>query len=221
MSLEQELRALEVEWPETPEFVLRLEPRRRRRRWGWPAAAVVVGLVAVSPARSAVLDVLGITGGAKIVRVAEPPEFTRGPLDLGSEVTLADARSGLAFRPRLPAGLGKPDRVRYSARIAGGALTLDWPGYSLTQFQGGTTPFIKKLLDERSRVTEVQVDGAFGFFISGPSHYLVLDRDGQDLDAKAALVDADVLLWDSGGLSFRLETRHGLDDALAVARSLR
>ena len=65
------------------------------------------------------------------------------------------------------------------------------------------------------------MDGAFGFFISGPSHYLVLDRDGQDLDAKAALVDADVLLWDSGGLSFRLETRHGLADALAVARSVR
>ena len=225
MSLEHELRALDVAWPETPDLVAPVRARlapRRRRRWPFGVAALLVGVVAVSPARSAVLDVLGITGGAKIVRVEEPPAVTRGPLDLGRTTTLAEARRGLAFRPRLPAVLGEPERVRYSARIAGGALTLDWPGYSLTQFQGGTTPFIKKLLDERSTVSEVRVGGAFGFFISGPSHYVVLDRDGDAVDARAALVDADVLLWDAAdGLSYRLETRHGQDDALAVADSLR
>jgi hypothetical protein len=36
-----------------------------------------------------------------------------------------------------------------------------------------------------------------------------------------ALVRANVLLWDAGGLSFRLETRRDLAGALAVARSLR
>lgn len=221
MSLEHDLRALEVAWPETPAFALRLEPRRKRRRW-LPLMAVALGLVAVSPARSAVLDVLGITGGAKIVRVGEPPEVTSGPLDLGRETTLADARSGLAFRPRLPAGLGEPDRVRYSARIAGGALTLDWPGYSLTQFEGGTTPFVKKLLGERSRVDEFRIGGSFGFYVSGPTHYVVLDRGGDAVDAAAALVDADVLLWDApDGISFRLETRRGRAEALAVARSVR
>jgi len=221
MSLESELRALDVEWPETPEFALRLQPRRRRRRWVWPAT-VLVGLVAVSPARSAVLDVLGLTGGAKIVRVAEPPEVTRGPLDLGRDTSLREARGRLAFRPKLPAALGEPQRVRYSARIAGGALTLDWPGFSLTQFEGGATRFVKKLLDERSRVREVRVGSAFGFYISGPAHYVVLDRKGEAVDAAAALVDADVLLWDTpDGLSFRLETRRGQGEALAAARSLR
>jgi hypothetical protein len=221
VSLESELRALEVEWPETPELALRLRPRRPRRRWVWPAA-LLVGLVAVSPARSAVLDVLGITGGAKIVRVAEPPDVTRGPLDLGRETSLREARRGLAFRPKLPTALGEPQRVRYSARIAGGALTLDWPGFSLTQFQGGSTPFVKKLLDDRSRVRDVRVGSALGFYISGPAHYVVLDRKGDAVDAAAALVEADVLLWDTpDGLSFRLETRRGQDEALAVARTLR
>jgi hypothetical protein len=236
-ALEHELRSLAAQerWPETPDLAgdvrARLAPRRRGRPpilRSRPAVAatallaLLAGVAAVPPARSAALELLGLTRGAKILRVERPPAVTRGPLDLGRDTTLAKARARLAFRPRLPPALGAPERVRYSDRIAGGALTVDWDGYALTQFQGGTTPFVKKLLDERSRVREVRVGDAYGFFISGPSHYVVLDRGGDAVDARAALADADVLLWDSpDGLSFRLETRHGPDEALAVARSLR
>ncbi len=234
-ALEQELRALagDAAWPETPDLAgpvrARLHPRGRRARlMARPvlvAAAVLLALLmvvaAVPPARSAALRLLGFTQGATIIRVEDPPEVTRGPLDLGRDTTLEKAP--LAFEPRLPTALGEPERVRFGERIAGGALTLDWPGYALTQFQGGTMPFVKKLLsDPRNRVSEVRVGEAHGFYLSGPAHYLVIDRSGGWVEGPAALIDADVLLWDGpDGLSFRLETRHDQADAVAVARSIR
>jgi hypothetical protein len=138
--LELELRALAVEWPETPDIagavLARLEAapadagaRHPRRALAWrPAlayglAAVVAALavtMAVSPAaRSAILEFLGLKG-AKIERREptatprpEPPAPLGADLGLGRRRTLAQARREAGFPLLVPAvpRLGAPDAV--------------------------------------------------------------------------------------------------------------
>jgi hypothetical protein len=128
--LERELRALEAEWPPTPDLAAfvtaRIEraPRVagvRRRAWGKRAAAALLvllgGGLAVSPAaRSALGDLLGLRG-AEVRRVPVPAHPTPHPgrlgsgLRLGRAVTLGQAGHGLRFRITLPPRLGAPDAV--------------------------------------------------------------------------------------------------------------
>jgi hypothetical protein len=237
--IDQELRALgaAIEWPQTPDLVPAVRermapaPRPRRRRWrphGPLALAaallllvVIVATALVPPARSAVLRVLGLTGSARIVQAPRAPDVSRGPLDLGRPVALADARRRAPFL-RLPTALGAPAQVRYSAALAGGAVTLRWAGGdALTEFQGRGVPFLEKFAGAAARVRGVSVGAARGYFLDGAPHeVLVMDRNGVPIQGTRALVHGNVLLWDAGGIAYRLETRRGLRHALAVAASL-
>ena len=121
-------------------------PRRRWRPHGALALAaavllvVIVATALVPPARSAVLKVLGLTGSARIVQAPRAPDVSRGPLDLGRPIALADARRRAPYL-RLPAALGAPVQVRWSDQLAGGAVTLRWAGGdALTEFQGRGLP---------------------------------------------------------------------------------
>jgi hypothetical protein len=138
--LERELRALAVEWPETPDIAGAVAARlaeapaagrrvARARRPGWSLGlaygaavllAALAGTVAISPsARSAILEFLGLKG-ARIERRepdAPPPPAVREPLGsnlgLGQSVTLARARREAGFRLLVPRAqrLGAPDAV--------------------------------------------------------------------------------------------------------------
>src|SRR5215218_1940589 len=139
--LHQELTALSVEWPETPDIAGGVMARlpgeraerapapRRRRAWrpalAYALAALAAGfalVMAASPdARSAVLELLGLKS-VKIERrepAAPPPRpGTLGSgLGLGEPVTLEQARRGAPYL-RLPAaaGLGDPDAVYLGRR---------------------------------------------------------------------------------------------------------
>jgi hypothetical protein len=233
--LELELRALAgaLDWPPQPDLApavsARMRAARRRRRpalrpLAVAAAALLILLAAtalVPPARSAVLRVLGVTHAARIVRAPQPPRVSRGPLELGRPVALAEARRRAPFL-RLPARLGEPDAARYSDRLAGGAVTLRWAGGdALTEFEGRGTPFLTKFAASATRVRRVGVGTTFGYFLDGAAHdVVVMDRNGVPVQGTRALVRGNVLLWDAGGIAYRLETRRGLRHALAVAASL-
>src|SRR5690348_17580359 len=96
MDLERDLRALRVEWPATPPFVLRVEPRRSRRAWIAAAAVALTALAvafAVPQSRAAILRLFDI-GGAHVQVVDTLPSAKERPLDagLGDPVSLARAR---------------------------------------------------------------------------------------------------------------------------------
>ena len=56
-----------------------------------------------------------------------------------------------------------------------------------------------------TRVELVDVDGARGAFLSGGPHFLFLiDETGDTVEDSARLAE-DVLLWDEGGVAYRLE----------------
>ena len=111
-----DLRALrdEIAWPATPDLSgavaarLAAEPRRCAAPWVLRPAIVLPLLVvlllgavaAVPPARTAVLDVLGLAARERIVRVERPPAAPPGAIrepHLGRRVTLARARAAVDF----------------------------------------------------------------------------------------------------------------------------
>jgi hypothetical protein len=239
---ELELLAAGIDWPQTPDLAgavaarVRETPQRRPLLPALPIAvqrlqpalgvllAVLVTVAAVPPARSSVLEFLGLEGGEKVVRRSERPVAPRQEPELGREVTLTQARRAVAFRIRLPRGLGPPTAVHLQLdRIPGGAVSLSYGGGTvLTEFEGRGIPYAQKALGPDARVARVEVRDAAGLFLTGGDRsYVALDRSGHVIEGTARIVDAAVLLWDRDGIAFRLETRLGRDRALALARSVR
>jgi len=80
---------------------------------------------------------------------------------------------------------------------------------------------LQKQIGQGASVRVVDVAGARGFYIRGPHEVAVLDRTGRFIPTTRSLVRGDVLVWQAGGVAYRLETRAGLSRGLAVARSMR
>jgi hypothetical protein len=229
VSVEDRLRALEVEWPETPDVAAgvraRLDAVPRRRRWPRVAIPlVVVALVAaVPPARSTVLDWFGI-GGETIERVPEQPSPAPTPLDLGERVPLpADAV--------VPAALGEPDGVY---RDAADILTLLYrprsglpesehtgAGALLSQFAGEVEePLIRKLAGPDTTIERVTVDGEPGYWLAGAAHGLLYEDPSGDIREAPQRLAGPTLVWRRGDRTLRLEADVTKSRALEIARSV-
>ena len=77
---------------------------------------------------------------------------------------------------------------------------------------------LKKLSGAGTAVEEVAVNGAGGVFLSGEPHFIFLfDEFGQVVDDSARLA-ANVLVWDEGGVAYRIEGELDRDEALEIAR---
>jgi hypothetical protein len=224
---ERELRALAsyVELPEerdlAPAVRARLRGRPQRRRVAVVIAAAVLVAVAaaflVPPARSAVLRFLHLRG-ATIEYVERLPAVRTAPLDLGVPIAPADAERTAGFRPLTSDLLGPPDEVTWD----GGLL---WYRYGRTrllvsQFRGEERPeLLKKVAGPQTVITPVDVDGERGYFIRGV-HVLYLFPGGAFREERIRL-GRQVLLWQHGPLTLRLEGSLTLPQALRIARSLR
>ena|SRR5438067_4898859 len=224
--LEQRLAALGrgIGWPQTPDLAARvaprLEPRRRRRI---PRRALVLALAAlvlalavafaVPSARSAILRFLGLRGVA-IERVDRLPPAEERPLsaDLGHAVAPAEVEHEVGFEPLLP-----PVAHRPTFYVSGGfvSVLLATPKpVLLTEFSAGAGPgLLKKLAAGGTFVEPVTVDGGFGFWIRGNAHVLIAPQAPPRLAG-------NVLLWEHGPLTLRLEGRLTKEQALRLARSI-
>ncbi len=228
MSVDDRLRALELEWPPEPDVAprvrARLEAQPRRRRWPRIAipVAVLVLVAAVPPARSTVLDWLGI-GGERIERVPEAPTPAPTPLDLGERVPLPDDAL-------VPAELGEPDGVYRAGEIlsllyrprdglpesehsGAGALVSQFPGRTREEF-------VRKQVGPDTRIDRVTVRGEPGFWIAGAAHGLLYeDPSGAIFEARGRLA-GNALVWRHGDRTLRLEADITKSRALAIARSI-
>jgi hypothetical protein len=219
VSVEDRLRALELEWPEEPDVAPHVRARLERKRRRWPRIAIPVAVLAlvaaVPPARSTVLDWLGF-GGETIERVPEAPSPAPTPRDLGTRISLP--RDAL-----IPSALGRPDAV-YEA---GDRVTLLYkprpgmPEVLIDQFPGRTREtYVRKQVGPHTRVDRVTVQGEPGFWLSGASHSLLYeDPNGTVLDIPARLA-GPTLVWRHGDRTLRLEADITKSRALAVARSI-
>jgi hypothetical protein len=237
--LERDLLDLgrELAVPEAPDLVPavreRLEPRagirRERRRWALAVAVAVLALVgatlAIPEARSALFRILNV-GGERIQLVDELPEIAvTEDLEstLGERVTLAEARERAGFELRELEDLD-PDRVYLGER---GTVWLLYGSPENPRLLVAQTPLLavdepglfKKVASEAD-VELVAVDGARGLFVGGAHYLFLVDESGLPVEASARLAE-DVLLWDKGGVAYRLEADFDRERALELARTLR
>ena len=211
------------------------EEDRPRRRPG--VAALLAAALAVAIVGGGALAFLLIPG-VEIRRVPTPPTAPApgAPerLDLGRRVSLAEARDAVDINVLIPQRLGSPDDVFVGRRPDGGRVTLvyepdsDLPedentgvGMLVTLFRGSTEPaFVQKEAGPETSVRPITVEGSPGMWIEGAPHAVMyVDGDGR-LFSDSLRLAGNVLIWQVGEVTLRLESRLPLDPSLEVAASM-
>jgi hypothetical protein len=213
--------AAELEWPPTPHVRLGALERRRRPTVRALALAVAVAVIAVAvafavpQARSAILRFLHL-GGVTIERVRTLPPGRTASLTagLGAPVSPVQAKLVLGEPFRLPRSASNVklylrDQIVSAVLDDHGAVLLS----ELRSEPDGVV--LKKIAARATSVEPARVTRAGdALWLEGGRHLLVLPHASRRLAGH-------VLLWVSGGLTFRLEGA-SLDEgtALALAREL-
>ncbi len=241
MSLERELTALasSVEWPDAPDVATAVagriaEPAPRPRTQPPRLAlalvvllAALLAVLAVPPARTAILDWLGI-GGARIVRVDELPAIEPSPgLEiLGDEMSLEAARSRAGFRfADPPRDEPAPDEIRVAPGIRVSYVWREGERVRLllTQFPGSVDDpaLLKKLVGSSTSVEELTVDGDRGIWLEGGPHVVYFVAPDGDVRYDQGWLAGNTLLVDRDGVTLRIEGGLDRDEAVELASAVR
>jgi hypothetical protein len=107
----------------------------------------------------------------------------------------------------------------YSPRPGYPAGGSTGPGILLVEVGGALeTLDISKAIPEGGAVETVDIGGVPGYWVTGAFHQFAIDaRDGEHLLHQVA---GETLVWEFGGVVYRLETRAGKDESIALAREL-
>jgi hypothetical protein len=240
--LELALRNLggSLDWPVEPELEqgvlrrIREAPVRRRlvsRRplvIAFAVLAVAAGaLFAVPQTRGAILEFFHLRG-VTIERVEElptvPVQSGLGTF-LGDPVALSQARERADFDVVVPEALGEPDEVYFQDGPPPGGMvsfvygTKDDPRALFTQFAGRVDEIIFKKVAPDTKVEAVTVDGQPGYWLEGAHFFSYLDRHG-DMESEQVRLAGNVLLWERGTRTLRLEADISKEEALRIAASV-
>jgi len=216
-----------------------------RPAWQIAAAALLAAVVvlssvlAASPSvRQAVERWFGL-GGVRISATPRPPTLPpERPighgLNLGQRTTLVEAERHLGHTIPQPGGLGPPDAVYVHDLSIGGAEAFlvyrarpglpaaheTGVGLLLSAFTGDIyRPGLQKF-SFGATIERVSVTGSRGFWIEGGHGVTYLDANGQEVGEETRLA-GNVLLWERGALTLRLESALSKSEALRIAASTR
>lgn len=201
----------------------------------WPRRRVLVLVTAALAALLALAAAARLSIGAVEIRIqptvsptgsSPPPE---NPVEFGREVSVAEARDAVGFPLALPSG-APPDHAFLFTTVFGRAgVLLAWePSSSYQQIPGlpwglllmeltGNEDVALKTVGNLSALRNVRVDGARAWWIGSP-HQLTLETD---VGTRTYSVSGNVLIWQVGDVTYRLETSLGLGDALRIATTVR
>jgi hypothetical protein len=240
--LELALRDLgtSLEWPAEPELEQRVVRRTRElpaRRPLVPRRTLVIALAvlavavgaafAVPQSRAAILELFHLRG-VTIERVDELPTVpvqTGLGTFLGDRVTLGQARERASFEVVVPEALGEPDEVYFQESPPAGGMvsfvygTSDDPHALFTQLAGRVDQVIFKKIAVDTKVEPVTVDGQPGYWLEGAHFFSYLDRQG-DMQSEQVRLVGNVLLWERGTRTLRLEADISKEEALRIAGSV-
>lgn len=212
----------------------------------WVKAAVAMALVVAlftgtmvfSPtARRAVAGWLGLRGVK--IEIVPSPSITPSPslgagLHLGERLSLAEIQPQVPFQVLIPAELGPPDEMYLRTDLAVDQVTLLYrarpglpeaattgAGLLLTEFQATIdSQFIeKKIAPQATLIEAVTVDGQPGYWIEGAHEVYLLGPDGEPV-ADTIRLAGNVLLWERGEVTLRIEAAITKAEALRIARSV-
>ena len=218
-------------------------PAPRRRSWfdrpAWQLAVASVALViavvmAIPPARAAVLDWLGFSS-VRITREEPNPSRFGQALVLGDPVTLAQARRALPVV--VPEELGQPDAVYlydhpamgprvdmvYRARPGLPSSSNTGAGMLITEFRAVASPLIEKSAGTGAKVERLEVGGDPAFFLSGAPHgFAYYNPDTDETNFEEQRLAGNTLLVDrSDGVLLRIEADISRDRAVEIAESMK
>lgn len=241
--LEKQLRALAAEfpYPRTPDIATGLHEDRAGSRAPWLKARVVyililatiglAGFLALAPtARAAVWNTIRLS----VVRIflddhleaPEPAETGADDesllLDIAGRTTLAEAQRLTDFElsvPECPPDLGPPDDV-FIQDPEGSLVVMVWkdalnPEEVRMSLHTMSNDVLVKKYQPRT-ILETSVNGEVALWTAGP--YLLWVRSGDLREIR--LMEGRVLIWQQGGVTYRLETDLALEEAVRVAESL-
>lgn len=251
--LERELRGLRVEWPATPDLAAAIAPRlatepqdrraphRRPRRWAIAGVvlALLGGIAAVEPARSAILELFGLDG-ARIERRETPLQVPNRASPLGSElglgrrVSAARARALADFHPAPPSGLPAPDAVYFSGATPEGivsyvykpqpglpAMSETGTGLIVTELVATVErPLLRKVAGPGTSIQRVEVDGARGYRLAGVAHAFAFTDSRGRIQFQSERAAGPTLLLERDGLLLRIEGATSGDRANEIARQI-
>jgi hypothetical protein len=201
---------------------------------------VLGGTLVFSPsARRAVAGWLGLRGVKIEVTPSSSPPRSPTPLgfglDLGTQMTLAQAQAAVPFRILIPADLGAPDEVYlrtgfiqdqvtllYRARPGLPRAATTGAGLLLTEFRASIDDELieKKVARSSNRIETVRVNGGAGYWIEGAHDIYLIGPDGEPIGDSVRLA-GNVLLWEQGDLTLRIEAEIAKEEALRIAESVR
>jgi hypothetical protein len=217
-------------------------PWRRALVFGLAALVMsFAALLTVSPeARTVVADRLGMRG----VTVEQPHAVTLptagtrgkiGPDNLGERVIMDEARARVGFPVLVPTDseLGPPDEMYVDFAIPGGQVGLVYgpraaipaTAFFLFEFQSPQGSINQGLLGKQlaveTRVEAIQVNGGRGLWIEGAPHVLYIPDARGEMRAETVRLAGNVLLWEQGDVTLRLEGPLSKELALRIAASVR
>jgi hypothetical protein len=215
-----------------------LQPRRLAIACLAVLLLAVAALTVSTDLRTAIAKRLGIHG-IEIIFVEEPPTPVATPVGatllLGEPMTLAEAQARVGYTIKLPATLGEPDEVYLRQVAAGQMVTLLYQaraslpeasetgvGALLMQFPADSPvgDLAKRISQGMGSMLDVSINGNPGLWITGQTE-LVIDMDpSAGWQSPAGRPSANVLIWEEGGMTYRLETNLRLLDAIALAESV-
>jgi len=190
---------------------------------------------AVPDLRHEVLEALGLRGATIERREPLPPLPQSHGLELGSRVTLRQARRRLHFDGLLPVAAGRPGALYVRSSTPGGELAAAYRpspglrpalpirlGLLVTEFRGDLHPdYLGKIVATATTVERLRVGDFRAVWVAGAPHFFFYrGRDGR-LREESLRLAANALLVQRGGLLVRLEGAFSRRRAIALARSLR
>ena len=189
------------------------------------AVVAVASALAIPQSREALADLFGLSSvKLEVGPVEGPPPPVLSPDSFASPATLASAQEAVAFKLRLPVKDGVrilPDAV-YIENIGDPRVVIlvyESRDFDLYQRSFG---FYGKGLPDADLARESAVHGQPAIWIESGGHIArSLDADGKLLIETERTVERGTLLWEEGGISYRLETGLSEGEAILVAESLR
>ena len=229
----------EFEFPETPNIAQQvnrnLRPTRPSFAVGRAAAILLVLLltivVAVPEIRASVLEFLKI-GAVRIIPIPTlTPAPTREPiptpyipmLEFGTEVTLAEAQATVDYPitlPTIPQDLGSPNHV-YLQETPLPMVVLVWDEpesldttWLILYVIDSQDAFFKFMPNEPQMTT---VDEQQAVWITDPHLMEYVERSA---GAVQRVIEANVLIWEVDGITYRLEANVSQEEAIQIAESM-
>jgi len=201
--------------------------------------ALLGGVAAVEPARSAILELFGLDG-ARIERRETPPQVPKRVSPLGSELGLgrrvsdARARALADFHPAPPSGLPAPDAVYFSGATPEGIVSYVYkprPGLPAMSETGAglivtelvatvERPLLRKVAGPGTSIQRVEVDGARGYRLAGVAHAFAFTDSRGEIQFQSERAAGPTLLLERDGLLLRVEGAVSGDRAIEIARQI-